>query len=236
MSSNYGNWDQAVIDGYLNDIQSQTNQLTTDWNAWYLFNNPPPPTSPPVAQCTLQVGSCPATQIANTANSICACHTIVNWEKLTTVQADLPGLLVQINGLTNVDATAVAQLKKNWDDTNGSLNTIQSYVVTSSSSLDENYVQAMTDQTNSWYASIKATLASLTGTGTATCSITCPTNWVVDTASCSCSCNIPSCPSTDAIDVYACACAAKTSCTMIPSSCTSPQILNYAGCACVARP
>lgn len=100
--NNPGKYDTASIQKQYDAIVSAYTTLNTDFTNWL-------PVSVPSTPCKL---ACSATQIQDL--KACACVTIIDWDKLTTVvEKGLPGLLTEINGL-QIDAANKKTLIDNW--------------------------------------------------------------------------------------------------------------------------
>lgn len=227
---NYPNYDDAAMTSLLDDLHATATKLKDDWAAWKKLQYQPPPT------CKVVVGYCNGSTIANIKT--CSCDFIDGWDQLPNITSALPSLQAQINGL-NTDPTNLAKVQGNWNIINSTIPELQAYVVSDASNLDEGYVQAQTTQIINWYKTLIAQIASLQSGGSLpSCSISCPnSNWVLDSAACSCNCNVPSCLSTQAIDYYNCMCAEVNACAKTQSQCeANSEILDYASCLCKPHP
>lgn len=226
--NNYPNYDNATIESQLASLNEDMTFLEDDWN-YYLANRST------TAPCTVTISSCTGDTIANL--NTCKCDAVKDWAEVNTIKLALPDLSAEISGLS-IDETNRGKLMDNWNVISSSITTLQNYVESSilnKRTVDIPSVENQDAQIIGWYNSLVQQINDIKSGGggqSGTCSITCPTNWVVDSAKCACSCSA-SCPNTQAIDYFHCNCAEKNSCT---TTCTGTDVLDYANCVCQPHP
>lgn len=232
--NNYGNYDLT----YISTLNSQTSaaiaNLSNTWNAWKIANTP--------VSTACNLTSCPnANQVLNLGSGICACQTILDWDKLPGVLNSLATLNTTIKSLTKLPQTAINTLISNLNLIATGIPALQQYVITYQKNLDVSYTQLRCDELNAWYANLVAQVNYIQNSKALTvCDVTCPNiRWVYDPAVCSCTCNVNNCAiPTQKIDYFNCMCVNSTTCALTQSGCNANggKILDYTNCVCKAAP